>query len=162
MVTMQVRFTDDTLKKLQASFERAPLLTAEAVKTAMNRSLYGYRDTARNLAPVASGDLKNNIDLTPATQEGTTISGSVQTNSPHARFQEEGTGIYGPYKRYIRPKNASMLAWKKDGVWYRAKKVAGTKPRRFMLGSFNQKQQDTMRIFSAAIDRLAQQLGGAR
>lgn len=52
----------------------------------------------------------------------------------YAGFQEYGTGIYGPKKTPIRPKNGKLLTWIDPDtgkrVW--AREVRGVPPKRFM------------------------------
>lgn len=49
-------------------------------------------------------------------------------------WQHEGTGLYGPRRRRIRPKRASVLAWQDpaSGKWIRAASVRGVRPRRYL------------------------------
>jgi hypothetical protein len=35
----------------------------------------------------------------------------VEVRSPYAKFVEEGTGLFGPRKRRIVPKNGKVMAW---------------------------------------------------
>jgi hypothetical protein len=55
---------------------------------------------------VKTGHLRNSLNFT---QSGT--DGTVGSNLPYARFVEEGTGVYGPYRRPIVPRKARRLAW---------------------------------------------------
>ena len=49
-------------------------------------------------------------------------------------FLEKGTGIYGPLKKRIYPKEKKALRWydRKKGKWAFAKSVKGIKPRHFV------------------------------
>lgn len=53
------------------------------------------------------------------------------------KFQHEGTGIYGPKRRPIRPKRAPFLAWRdqKTGDWVFAKEVRGSPPRKYLFNA---------------------------
>lgn len=57
----------------------------------------------------------------------------------YAVFQHEGTGIYGPKGRPIRPKNKPLLAWKDPdtGKWIFAKEVRGTPAKKFLTRAIN-------------------------
>ena len=50
------------------------------------------------------------------------------------KWQHDGTGIYGPRRAPIRPKNARMLAWRnpRGWGWVFAKKVKGSPPRKYL------------------------------
>lgn len=53
---------------------------------------------------------------------------------PYALYQHEGTGIYGPKKRPIRPKNGPFLVWKDPDTneLIFAKEVKGTPAKKFL------------------------------
>jgi phage gpG-like protein len=53
---------------------------------------------------------------------------TVGTNVPYARWNQEGTGIYGPTGQRIFPKTAKALAW--DGHVVRS--IKGTPKRRYL------------------------------
>jgi hypothetical protein len=55
------------------------------------------------------------------------VQAKVGTNIKYAKWPEDGTGIYGPRKAMIRPKNAKMLAWKSGGKWHYARQVRAVK-----------------------------------
>jgi hypothetical protein len=40
----------------------------------------------------------------------------VEAKTPYAAYVEKGTGLYGPKKRKIVPRQASVLAWKSSGT----------------------------------------------
>jgi len=48
----------------------------------------------------------------------------------HNLFHEVGTGVYGPKKKRIVPRNKRFLAWKDydSGKWHFARSVKGVKP----------------------------------
>ncbi len=142
------------LPELSAAFKRAPEVTRRATAEAINRSLVRYQATAKQLAPVDTGQLRGSILIKPASASGNTIQGSVGTGLKHAIFMEQGTGIYGPAKRPIRPKRARMLAWKKNGQWHFAKEVRGARARRFMQGSLETNQRHTEENFTRALDTI--------
>ena len=52
----------------------------------------------------------------------------------YAGFQEYGTGIYGPKKKRIEPKNGKLLTWIDPDTGKRvfARSVRGVPPKRFM------------------------------
>lgn len=56
----------------------------------------------------------------------------VGTNVPYARWNQEGTGIYGPSGQRIFPKNAKALAFDGPSGRIFVRSIAGIKPRRFL------------------------------
>ena len=149
------------LPALQKAFAQAPVLTRQAVTTALNKSLTGYQATAKQLAPIDTGDLRSRIALYPGSWSGNTIRGSVAAEAPHSIWQEAGTGIYGPRHTPITPKIKSTLAWFSGGTWHFAKSVKGSKPRWFMRGSVEQNQQKTDRYFAEALEHVVDQIARA-
>ncbi len=146
------------LGELQQAFTRAPEITARAVMTATNQSLVGYQATARQLAPVDSGLLRRSIQLRPAQRRGNVIEGSVGTGLRYSVFQEQGTGLYGPLHRPIRPKNGKVLRFQVGGRTVYTREVRGSRPRWFFRGSVEQNQGRTERNFQAALDDVTRQL----
>jgi hypothetical protein len=92
-------------------------------------------------APVRFGTLASTI-FVRYRYDGTTTSVIYGSTRPYAAFQEHGTGLYGPLKRYITPKRSLYLRWVETSpgqpggpggnVRY-AKKVRGSKPTLFMF-----------------------------
>lgn len=59
--------------------------------------------------------------------------GIVGTNVRYARFIHDGTGLYGPRKRLIRPVRAKALRWVgRDGNVVFARSSRGIRPRPFL------------------------------
>lgn len=58
------------------------------------------------------------------------ISVSLLGTRPHNLYHEVGTGVYGPKKRRIVPRNKKLLAWRDydSGQWHFARSVRGVKP----------------------------------
>jgi len=73
-----------------------------------------------------TGHLLGNIQARP-TDEGIEIS-----MPSYSLFLEYGTGIYGPKKQVIKPKNAKVLHWKSNGKDYFATYVKGMTPAPFI------------------------------
>lgn len=95
-------------------------------------------------APRRFGTLAATVYVRVEARYGTTV---IRYVAPvkYAAFQEHGTGLYGPLKRYITPKRAQYLSWVDTknspgrpggpdplGPRRFAKRVRGTKPTRFM------------------------------
>lgn len=91
-----------------------------------------YRDAAKALAPVDSGDLKDSIRLARLviTPRGYRV--AVFTDMPYAAFQEFGTGIYG------EPKTAPhrQTAWTYYDPDYGFVTTRGNPPQPFMRPAY--------------------------
>jgi hypothetical protein len=96
------------------------------------------RNQAVRNVPVDTGQLRSSITV-ELVQEGSVPMVRVGTNLPHGRYVEEGTGIYGPKGRPIRPTSASVLRWqvrnntgrgrRNTGRYAYARSVKGMRPR---------------------------------
>lgn len=86
---------------------------------------------AKQGAPVDMGRLRASITHT-VIETGNNVIARTGTNVTYAAYQEFGTGIYGPRRQLIRPKNAKVLSWKnRSGQRVFAKFVRGVKPKRY-------------------------------
>lgn len=110
----------------------------------LRRRANNVRNTARRLAPVDNGTLKNSIAMQITSENGELVA-RVGSNLKYARFVHEGTGLYGPRKQVIRPVRAKALRWKVGAVtgqpgraskrttgYAFAKFVRGSKPNPFL------------------------------
>jgi hypothetical protein len=152
---IEYQATINGLDQLQRQLAQAPGLVLSEVVKATNVSLANYHRTARELAPIDKGPLRNSITLYPAKAEGTKVTGAVGTNMKYAAAQEGGSGIYGPTGRPIRPKRARVLAWKQGNQTHFATSVKGVKGRFYMKGSLERNQPNTDKAFKQAADNVA-------
>lgn len=60
------------------------------------------------------------------------VVGEVYTDAEYARYVHEGTGIYGPEGRPIRPRRARVLSWRNGGRRRYAASVRGQRPQPFL------------------------------
>lgn len=81
---------------------------------------------------VNTGLLRSSISTQLLTLGGKPVV-RVGTNVYYAIYVHDGTGIYGPKGRYIRPVNAKFLSWTtKGGKRVFALKVRGMRPNPFL------------------------------
>lgn len=81
---------------------------------------------------INTGALRSSINTQLGSANGMPIV-RVGTNLYYAIFVHEGTGVYGPTGRPIKPRTAKMLSWKaKSGKRVFARQVLGMKPNRFL------------------------------
>lgn len=101
----------------------------DALKVEADRAIRGHKVKQS----VTTGYLIRNIRV-KATNEG------VEFSFPYyAQYLEWGTGLYGPKKKVIRPKNAKMLSWMSDGKRVFASYVKGMTPAPFIRPVMHQK-----------------------
>lgn len=160
MIEIGITVPRKTVSDITERFATATKEMSGALVTATNRSTASYRGTARNLVRVRTAALVNSITVTKAIAKGRTVTGSTEATALYARYQEEGTGIYGPFKRSITPKNKDYMQFKINGHWVRTKRVKGVKPGRYMLGSFTQNTPDTFRRFAFEVGKVIARIFG--
>lgn len=87
---------------------------AEAEKALYMSASLGLAEVKRR-APFRTGELRRRIAIGPVkwTQHRAIVTMGVDI--PYARYQEEGTGLYGPKNQWIYPKNARVLRWPAGG-----------------------------------------------
>ena len=88
----------------------------------------GLADRARGYTSRRTGALHDSI-----TAETDGLRARVQVGAEYGRYQNEGTGIYGPNGQRIRPRRARALVfdWPAVGGIVFAASVAGSEPTRF-------------------------------
>jgi hypothetical protein len=77
-------------------------------------ALQGVRE-AKVLSPVATGNLRRTIRVGTVTARSAQVIAGGTTKVGYARYVEVGTGIYGPRRRRIVPRQAKMLSWVAGG-----------------------------------------------
>lgn len=90
-------------------------------------------NTAKQLAPVDRGGLRASVNSRMLI-EGSKVVAHVGTNMEYALFVHEGTGLFGPRHRRIRPKRAKVLSFKPRGgrrVFVRS--TRGQRPNPFLV-----------------------------
>lgn len=98
-------------------------------ETVLNETSEDLKAELKKNSPVDNGILHNSWDIFNRTNETRTIKSSAN----YAEYVNSGTGLYGPYKQKIYPKNGKLLGPFK----YKGRKIAvpwtrGIKPRKFV------------------------------
>lgn len=87
---------------------------------------------AKTLCPVDNGLLRASIDSDVDAGPGT-VTGTVFTPLDYGLWVHEGTGVYGPVGRPIRPTRGRYLVFRgRDGEWVFAREVRGMRGRPFL------------------------------
>ncbi len=89
----------------------------------------GHRKRGGGGGPHATGNLVNAITVEQAQGGGQVF---VSGAAPYGVYVHEGTGIWGPNKKRIRPVNKKALFW--PGAAHPVASVAGQKPNPFWIG----------------------------
>lgn len=89
-------------------------------------------NAARRRCPVDNGPLRASI-RSETRQRGSEVVGEVWSALEYAAYVHEGTGIYGPTGRPIRPVRARVLSWQpRGGGRVFAREVRGQRPQPFL------------------------------
>ena len=122
-----LRINPDALREI-TSGPQGPLYRYLVQKAAL------VETEAKRRCPVDTGRLRSSIHTEMFTDDGQVIA-RIGTNVGYARYIEEGTGIYGPRGRPIRPVRAQFLSWVPRGQSKRvfAREVRGVPPRPFLM-----------------------------
>src|SRR5438552_1775184 len=129
--------------KLKQALANGGQFAREQVAIALNKAANDVEQKARELAPHKTGALWGSLHVGGKSNAGRSatpdnLTAIVGTNLEYARYQEEGTGIYGPKKALIYPKNGKFMAFVPygnvvdagtgGGVAVFARSVKGVKP----------------------------------
>lgn len=134
---MSYRLSVDVVgaEELARAFREAPSLCTTHLSNGIERTARTVERLAKQYAPIEHGNLRGSINTKGPVVTGSNVEASVGTHLTYSRFQEEGTGIYGPRKTPIVPKNGKLLAWKVGGKWAFARSVKGVRPKRYFRRS---------------------------
>lgn len=89
-----------------------------------------FVEQARVFAPYRTGDLSKSIEAGEPIPTGNGWQVVITVGEEHGRYQEEGTGIYGPQGVPITPRPGGVLVfdWPAAGGMVFARSVRGTEP----------------------------------
>lgn len=122
-------------EELARAFRQARQVTIRELSAGIEKSAHRTEFLAKAKAPIEYGNLRGSITTQGPRVTTNNVEASVGTNLDYARYQEEGTGLYGPRKQVITPKSGTILAWKRGGKWTFARSVKGVKPQRYFKKS---------------------------
>lgn len=125
------------------------------VRAALVNSSNKVQSEARKRAPHRTGTLQRSI-LTYLKYPLAV----VQVNEKYGIFLEQGTGIYGPENRPIRPLKAKALVFKVGGQIIFTKEVKGIRARPFFAPGIQASQAYINGQFQRVIERMVKGLAG--
>lgn len=95
-------------------------------------------NAAKQRVGVDSGRLRSSIQHTVEVR-GAKVVGRVGSLVDYARYHHDGTGIYGPTGRPIRPRNGKFLVFPgRGGGMVFAREVQGSKPNPFLVSALEE------------------------
>lgn len=141
---------------------KVPIFAEIELVKAITKSAIEVQNVARGQSPVRTGKLRNSIMFKV---HGTTA--IIQPMVDYALYVEGGTGIYGPKRAAITPKNKSVLATKTNPGWGRksasgyfiiGKKSKGQKANPFMERTFMVTPPILEHNFGVAVKNIIQEI----
>lgn len=110
----------DATRLVEALKERTRLQAQEAADL--------FADRVRQGAPRATGELVDSVEVGGVDDSGSSFRCSITVTAEHARYRDEGTGIYGPDGTRIYPTSSRVLVfdWAAAGGIVFATSVAGS------------------------------------
>lgn len=113
--------------------KKSPVLFDKVAKNSLEVASDVVWAEARVKAPIWRGRLRGSIFKKVEKVKNGEWVGRIGSRLEYAPYQEYGTGLYGPFRRWIVPKRAKFLVFRsRSGKLVFAKRVRGSKPKRFM------------------------------
>lgn len=85
-----------------------------------------FADEVRTTAPRATGEIADSVEVGGAVETGDEVHCSITVGAEHARYRDEGTGIYGPEGRRIEGNPLLAFDWPAAGGLVIVHSVAGS------------------------------------
>lgn len=100
-----------------------------------------FIEQLRGNMPRRTGDLAESAEVESITPKDDGVTVKIVVRSPYGRFQNDGTGIYGPDGTPITPRRAGgvlVFDWPAAGGVVFARQVRGTEPTHFWERTLDQ------------------------
>lgn len=125
--TVDVKALERLRRETPRLFHQCALKTGEAVEAAAVLLI----SRGGEMRAEATGHMKGRIGST-VVKRGGNVRAVVYAATPYAEYVHEGTGIYGPLKRPIRPVRGKALEFEIGGQKLVRRSVKGMRPRPFL------------------------------
>lgn len=142
-------------RALKAAFDKAPQKVVGGIRDWVNRSAARAVRVGTTEAPFSTGNLNRSIHANFAKQG---LEAKVKPTANYAHYVHEGTGIYGPKKRPITPRSASVLAFSVGGQMVFAKSVKGQKANPFMKRAYDKVKPEVERDATRTLDSIVRSI----
>lgn len=144
-LSIQVRGLD----KLMKSFSKAPQIIAPVLTTATKKAGAVVVTREKKEAPVNTGNLRRSVEI-----DYNPIQVKITPKARYAQFVNNGTGLFGETRRYIRPVTAKALKFKgKSGIIF-TRRVKGQKPNPFVERTVKGTKSEVNNIFDKALEEI--------
>lgn len=144
-------------------FAGAEPVVREELLAAGRRSAFVVEASAKGFAPRDEGGLVGSIGPAEVVSVPGGFVAEVAATAEYARYQEEGTGVFGPRRAPIAPRTARVLSWVgRDGVRVFARSVKGTPGTFYMRRALAANRARFADEMAAAAKRVAARLAGGR
>lgn len=117
-----------TLNNPNGNLARDLLRRGIRVQSQAKRNLGGGPTGPRR---IDTGRLRSSIAVDLRTYRGRPAV-RIGSNVHYARYVHDGTGLYGPKRRLIRPTRAKALRWRGAGGYIYARYTRGMRPNHFL------------------------------
>lgn len=139
MVKLELKVEE--LKPLEPRFKKVAKRTVELTAIELQRNV-------KKLSPVDHGRLQGSWVIFQTGE----LQRTVKSSAKYAIFVNDGTGLYGPLRHRIRPRNGKFLAFTPNKGKFKGKLVVvpwtrGQKPQRFVeksMGMTEKRVQEFM------------------
>lgn len=152
---MEVEVKITGLTELRRDFAAAGGNADRVTKAAVSNSVNRVQSEVRKRAAHRTGTLQRSVLVYI---KG--LMGIVQVNEKYGIFLEQGTGIYGPEARPIRPVNAKALVFKIGGNVIFAKEIKGIRAKPFFAPGIKAAQSYVDAQFTRVLQLITKGLAG--
>ena len=150
-VEVKIEGMNELMKDLADSGANSKRLVTSALANSSNK----IQSEARKRAPHRTGSLQRSI--LAYLKYPLAI---VQVNEKYGVYIEQGTGIYGPEGRPIRPVKAKVLVFKIGGRTIFTKEIKGIRAKPFFAPGIQASQTYVSQQFTRVIDLMVKGLAG--
>jgi len=116
------------------------------IRAGLLRAAGAVEAAAVQEAPKATGNLSNAIRKTVEASQAV-----IKATAPYSIFVHRGTGLYGPFKKLITPRNKKALAFTIGGNKVVVRSTKGQRANPFMQRAFKKEEPRLADLFNAAI-----------
>jgi HK97 gp10 family phage protein len=116
-------------------WKKVPKKLAKKVEIGIKKTAQAILNASRTRVPNVTENLYSSggVDIQGS---GLETEGTIKYTAFYAPYVEKGTGLYGPKKQKIYPKNGQALFW--PGAAHPVKSIKGQKPQPFLGPAFEE------------------------
>ncbi len=125
-----------------------PVVVNVMMHQMMEQLAQNTQAVVKQTAPHNTGALADSINYKIEDQYKQ-VTATIGTPNPYSKFQEEGTGVYGPTGSPVVPRTARVLAWQSGGITIFARSVRGVQGKHYFqagLQAAKERIRETMLV----------------